>query len=146
MKSIQDWKELYKGFHQDPFNIKVQKYTVPINTFAIFGLLWGIKIPIGNGADLSLLVPFITVALVLYKRLGDKPFISMTVLIGLLVGFISLTENYIPIFDISLILFIICRPFQYYAYRLEGNRPDFVTRIKFLAIVPLLRVLEKIKK
>ncbi len=150
MKSQAQWFDEYAESHQNPVNQRIHFICVPIIFFSIVGMLmsldatWLQKIlPFHHPliANWATIILFLT--LVFYWQLSFKTFTEM-----LLLSILALVGNYylgkiVPLFYVSLTLFILAWIGQFYGHKVEGKKPSFFKDLQFLLIGPAW-VLKKI--
>lgn len=146
MKTLEQWLQEYDSHHQEPSNILIHNIFVPLITISVFGILWGIRIPIYDDISVSLLIPFLLGGLFFYRKLGEKPFVIMTIVSALIILSFIVLENFMSITSTSVLIFIIGWVFQYYGHRIEGNKPSFFKDLQFLFIGPLWVMMKFLKK
>ena len=140
MKTVNQWLEEYGASHKNETNKSIHWICVPAIFFSIVGLLFSIKLPVRIDAH-TLNVAFIAIFLIFlyYLRL------SVTLGIGMLLfGVICLVichfiEMYVPVplWLISIIIFVLAWIGQFYGHKVEGKKPSFLKDIQFLLIGPM---------
>ena len=140
-KSADQWFAEYGASHQDHTNETIHWICVPIIFFSVMGLLWSLPVPAGLAAAapwFKWLHPLILAALVFYFRL------SVPLAFGLL-GFISACYILLecqailcpfPIWQSSLLLFVLAWIGQFIGHKIEGQKPSFFKDVVFLLIGP----------
>jgi uncharacterized membrane protein YGL010W len=131
----------YEEFHQDKTNRLVHFICVPLIALSLVGLLWCIKIPTTLGDELSFTLNagavFIGLASVYYL------FLSLGSLLGMLyfglaasVLCISIEASPLPLFAVSLTVFVLAWAGQFIGHGIEGKKPAFTEDIQFLLVSP----------
>ena len=131
----------YEEFHQDETNRLVHFICVPLIALSLVGLLWCIKIPTTLGDELSFTLNagavFIGLASVYYL------FLSLGSLLGMLyfglaasVLCISIEASPLPLFAVSLTVFVLAWAGQFIGHGIEGKKPAFTEDIQFLLVSP----------
>jgi penicillin amidase/acyl-homoserine-lactone acylase len=131
----------YEEFHQDETNRLVHFICVPLIALSLVGLLWCIKIPTTLGDELSFTLNagavFIGLASVYYL------FLSLGSLLGMLyfglaasVLCISVEASPLPLFAVSLTVFVLAWAGQFIGHGIEGKKPAFTEDIQFLLVSP----------
>lgn len=139
MKPIQQWLSEYGESHQDHTNKLIHWICVPIIFFSIVGLLYSIKLPFAIG-NISVNVAMIIMVL----AIGYYFSLSRTLWVGLflfamlcLLGCYFIEKNdFLPLWQVSIILFVLAWIGQFYGHKIEGKKPSFLKDIQFLLIGP----------
>lgn len=144
MRKIDELLYEYGLSHQNETNKLIHWICVPAIFFSIVGLIF--SIPVG---PLPELLPFlqgfanwatITLLLVLiyYVTISPPLAIGMLFFSALclaLANFIYLSLS-IPLWLVSIIIFIVAWVFQFYGHKIEGKKPSFLKDVQFLLIGP----------
>ncbi|MDX3774051.1 DUF962 domain-containing protein [Chromatiaceae bacterium AAb-1] len=140
MKSAQQWFAEYAVSHQHPVNKLIHWFAVPVIYFTVFGLLWQIPMPFLALAEQGITWPLILClpALAFYFSLAFSLGVAMTIFTALVVMLLRWFEtNYqTPVWQISLLLFVIMWIFQFIGHKIEGKKPSFFKDVQFLLIGP----------
>lgn len=145
MKNLQDWFSEYGESHQNATNKAIHWICVPAIFFSIIGLLWCIPVdfisskfpyPLSVFINPASLISFFV--LLFYLRLSFKIFLGILfiVIIGLTACFYIQRFSSIPLWAISLTVFVIAWIGQFYGHKIEGKKPSFLKDIQFLLIGP----------
>jgi uncharacterized membrane protein YGL010W len=145
MKSIQQWFDEYAESHQNHANKIFHFICVPLIYFSIVGLF--VTIPTGFlhlffQDEPPFYYNFGTVALILtlifYLRLSFPIFCGMLVfsVIVMTGNYLLSTIDEVPLWLISIIIFVVAWVGQFYGHNLEGKRPAFFKDVQFLLIGP----------
>lgn len=144
MRKIDALLDEYGQSHKNALNKRIHWVCVPLIFFSIVGLLW--SIPAGglqaalpalgvfaNWATLALLL-----VLIYYIRLSIPLAVGM-VLVTL--GFAALAFyldqwNILPLWALSVIIFVAAWIGQFYGHKVEGKKPSFIKDLQFLLIGP----------
>lgn len=140
MRTVNQWLNEYGESHQNHTNKSIHWVCVPAIFFSIVGLLYSIKLP-WTINDIAINVAMIVLLLttLYYLRLSLPLGIGM-LLFGILCLFLCfLIEKYIsvPLWMISVIIFVIAWIGQFYGHNIEGKKPSFLKDIQFLLIGPM---------
>jgi len=145
MRKIDKLLQEYAESHQNKTNKLIHWICVPLIFFSIVGLIWSIPNSLiinflGEGSRVFLNWAAIALLLVLiyYLSLSFPIFIGMMIfsLICLfVVDFIS-QVNILPVWAISLIIFVLAWIGQFYGHEVEGKKPSFFKDLQFLLIGP----------
>jgi len=151
MRSLNQWLEAYGQSHQNPTNIRIHKVAVPGIYFSIVGLIWSIPSFDFMGLHLNWVVIALIPTLVFYAMLSTITFLMMAAFSLVCIGIVSvLGNNHLPIFEISLGLFVVLWICQFIGHKIEGKKPSFFDDILFLLIGPVwvfkVKGLHKYKK
>ena len=131
----------YEEFHQDETNRLVHFICVPLIALSLVGLLWCIKIPTTLGDELSFTLNagavFIILASVYYLFLSIGSFVGM-LYFGLAASVlcISVEASPLPLFAVSLTVFVLAWAGQFIGHGIEGKKPAFTEDIQFLLVSP----------
>ncbi len=141
MKTIEQWLDEYERCHQNRINKILHCICVPLIMLSVLGLLWPISISID-----SVYMPFglnWAVIIILFALLYYA-FISLSLAAGMLMvsaGMIlvldSLANLQMPLWQISLQIFVVAWTGQFIGHRFEGKSPAFFKDVQFLLIGPL---------
>lgn len=141
---LYSWLDEYSVSHQNPTNILIHKICVPTIAFTVLGFLWSIPLPkfvrqnVGN--LFSHFIPMTAVGPILafYYRLSTKMAVVMTGIILLAFVILATAEKKrLPIFRLSLLVFVLAWIGQFYGHNVEGKKPSFFEDLQFLAVGPL---------
>ena len=142
MRSVDSWLNEYAESHQNSINVKIHWICVPLIMFSLIGLLANIplgiavfsKYPAYNHAGLLLII----LGCIYYFFLSKSLLIGMLPIVVIMLFFVELLRqlNY-PLWQTSLIIFIISWAGQFYGHKIEGKKPSFFKDIQFLMIGPL---------
>jgi len=139
MPTIQQWLSEYGESHQNETNKTIHWICVPTIFFSIVGLLYSIKLPFSM-AGIQLNVAAIVMVLVIayYFSLSKTLWIGMLLfgLACLILCHLIEVGNVIPLWLLSLILFVVAWIGQFYGHKVEGKKPSFLKDIQFLMIGP----------
>ncbi|WP_291777740.1 Mpo1-like protein [Cecembia sp.] len=144
MRKIDDLLYEYGLSHQNETNKTIHWICVPAIFFSIVGLIYSIP-----AAPVERLLPFLgsfanwaTLALVIvlfyYVSLSPPLALGMFFFSAIclaLANFLSLTVP-IPLWALSLGIFILAWIFQFYGHKIEGKKPSFLKDLQFLMIGP----------
>lgn len=138
MRDIEKLFIEYSDSHQNPTNKFIHQIAVPAIYFSVIGLLWSIPVPDWlaqfniNFAHLAVLP-----ALYYYFLLSGPIGAAMTLLtIGCFLILEQVAESSIPVWQVSVAVFVIMWVFQFIGHAVEGKRPSFFTDLRFLLIGP----------
>jgi uncharacterized membrane protein YGL010W len=138
------WLDEYSVSHQNATNILIHKVCVPVIAFTVLGFLWSIPLPkflrqsLGNFFSHFIPMAVIGPVLAFYFRLSTKMAVAMSIIILTAFAILAkMEQKRMPIFLISLIVFIIAWIGQFVGHGIEGKKPSFVEDLQFLAVGPL---------
>jgi uncharacterized membrane protein YGL010W len=141
MRTLNNWLGEYALSHQHPTNKLLHWICVPAIVLAVMGLLWATPVPAGL-ANLSPWLNWATLiaaATILYY-LVLSPALAIGIALafaGLLVITQALTRLPWPLWQSSLVIFVVAWIGQFIGHRIEGRRPSFFKDLQFLLIGPL---------
>jgi uncharacterized membrane protein YGL010W len=138
------WLDEYSVSHQNATNILIHKVCVPAIAFTVLGFLWSVPLPkfIRNnlGGSFSHIIPMLVIGptLAFYYRLSTK---MATAMLGIILSacllLTCLERMRVPIFRLSLLIFVVAWIGQFVGHHIEGKKPSFVEDLQFLAVGPL---------
>ena len=139
MKPIQQWLAEYGESHQNHTNKLIHWICVPTIFFSIVGLLYSIKLPFaiaGITANVAMIV--LVLAVLYYFSLSRTLWIGLLLFTVLCLWLCYLIEvaNFLPLWQVSIILFVLAWVGQFYGHKIEGKKPSFLKDIQFLLIGP----------
>lgn len=138
------WLDEYSISHQNPTNILIHKICVPTIALTVLGFLWSIPLPkfvrqnVGN--IFSHFIPMLVIGptLAFYFRLSTKMAIVMSIIIFFTFALLAkMEQKRMPIFRLSLAVFILAWIGQFIGHGIEGKKPSFTEDLQFLAVGPL---------
>ncbi len=146
MRTAEEWFAEYAESHQNPTNVVIHKICVPAIYFSIIGMLasidtgWLAEITrVSNPYVMNWAVIVAVPVMIFYALLGFRYFLWMlvfTFLCNLLA--VTLKEIYhLPLFYISLFVFVVAWAGQFYGHKVEGKKPSFLKDLVFLLIGPV---------
>lgn len=144
MRKIDELLHEYGLSHQNETNKLIHWICVPAIFFSIVGLIF--SIPTG---PLPNLLPFLhgfanwatlTLIIVLFYYVSISPPLALGMLFFsaiclALANFIQLSIG-IPLWLVSVIIFVVAWIFQFYGHKIEGKKPSFLKDVQFLLIGP----------
>ena len=145
MKTAQQWFDEYGVSHQNPFNKFVHWICVPSIFFSIVGLFAAVPhafldglfpenwAPYVNFASLALLV-----AMIFYFSISKTIFLGMVAVSAVCVWGNAAIEqvNFMPLWQFSLIVFVLAWIGQFIGHKIEGAKPSFFKDLQFLLVGP----------
>lgn len=135
-KSINDWLDAYGESHQNPTNKTLHWICVPIITWTVIALAWGVSFAHSEWLNLGSLL--IVLSLFFYISLSLTLTLGMAVFSALCVWLVQLHIQYLPfeLYLSSLVLFVLAWVVQFIGHKIEGKKPSFFEDIQFLLIAP----------
>ncbi|UJP63302.1 Mpo1 family 2-hydroxy fatty acid dioxygenase [Mongoliitalea daihaiensis] len=144
MRKIDELLHEYGLSHQNETNKLIHWICVPAIFFSIVGLIF--SIPAG---PLISLLPFLhsfanwatlILVLVLFYYVSISPPLALGMLFFsaiclALANFINLALD-IPLWLVSVAIFVVAWIFQFYGHKIEGKKPSFLKDLQFLLIGP----------
>lgn len=141
---LHSWLNEYSDSHQHPTNIIIHKICVPTIAFTVLGFLWSFPLPkslrqnFGNLFSHFIPMAAIGPILAFYYHLSTKMAVVMTGVILFALTILAVAQQKrLPIFRLSLLIFVLAWIGQFIGHDLEGKKPSFFDDIKFLAVGPL---------
>src|SRR5690242_3758531 len=141
MKSVHEWLNGYGASHKNETNKLIHWICVPSIFISIFGLLYGIKLPvhIGNSVPLNVAMIVMLLIMIYYFALSFRLGIGM-LLFGAVCLFICYEIEkrfFMPLWLVCIIIFVLAWIGQFYGHKVEGQKPSFLKDIQFLLIGPM---------
>ncbi len=141
MRTLDSWLTEYSQSHQNPTNKLLHWLCVPPIVLAVMGFLWGLPVP---GA-LGRLSPWLNwasavalVTLLYYLLLSPRLALGVAVAFALLLLVTeALSRLPWPLWETSLVIFVVAWAGQFIGHAIEGRRPSFFKDVQFLLIGPL---------
>lgn len=141
MRTIHQWLNEYGESHTNETNKLIHWVCVPAIFFSITGLLYCIKLPflIGNNLQLNIAMIVLLLTTIYYLSLSIKIGIGMLLFGIICVAVCYAAETFLPLplWLLSLIIFIVAWIGQFYGHKVEGKKPSFFKDIQFLLIGPM---------
>lgn len=139
MATIHQWLSEYGESHKNETNKFIHWVCVPAIFFSITGLLYSIKLPVVL-VGISLNVAIIAMVFIIgyYIKLSKTLWVGMLLfeLICLWICLLIETANVLPLWLVSIILFVAAWLGQFYGHKVEGKKPSFLKDVQFLLIGP----------
>lgn len=142
MRGIQSLLDEYGESHQNSTNKTIHWICVPLIVFSIIGLLWAIPVPqvfedIGQGW-LNWGTIFMVLAFIYYILLSPQLSLGMIVVSGsMAVGLYLINQSALPLWLVSVVIFVGAWVGQFIGHNIEGKKPSFLKDLQFLLIGPL---------
>jgi len=137
----------YAESHQNPTNKLIHWICVPLIVFSLLGLVWAIPFPhlgfLGRYNSFinwaSVLIAF---SIYYYYRLSPMlSYLMLLIVFTFSYGIIDLANwaktGGPPLWETSLITFVIAWVGQFIGHKIEGKKPSFLDDLKFLLIGPI---------
>jgi len=137
----------YAESHQNPTNKLIHWICVPLIVFSLLGLIWAIPFPhlgfLGQYNSFinwaSLLIAF---SIYYYYRLSPMlSYLMLLIVFAFSYGIIDLVNwqkaGGPPLWETSLIIFVMAWAGQFIGHKIEGKKPSFLDDLKFLLIGPI---------
>lgn len=133
-RNLQSWLDEYGESHRHPVNIVLHKICVPLILWSLLGLFFGMNHHFSRGLGFILVLG----GMVFYFRLGLRPFFGMlAAVIFCLASFYVFLQQGLPLFTISLVVFVLAWIGQFVGHKFEGKKPSFFQDLQFLLVGPL---------
>jgi len=141
MRSLDQWLTEYGDSHRNPTNKLLHVLCVPPIVLAVLGLLWSLPVPatirgfapVANWASLAVLG-----GLVYYATLSLRLALGMLPALAFGLAIIAALDRLtVPLWQTSLVIFVIAWVGQFVGHAVEGKRPSFFKDVQFLLIGPL---------
>ncbi|WP_143960458.1 Mpo1 family 2-hydroxy fatty acid dioxygenase [Litoribacter populi] len=144
MRKIDELLAEYGVSHQNPTNKTIHWICVPAIFFSIVGLVFSIPAGpledlrplLGNFSNWATLV--LAIVLIYYVLLSPPLALGMFLFSAICLAVANLISilSPVPLWAISLMIFILAWILQFYGHKIEGKKPSFIKDIQFLLIGP----------
>lgn len=143
MKTMQDWLDAYAESHQNKTNKAIHFVCVPLIVFSVVGLLMSIPNDLLinlTGIQSNAIANWAVVTLIpimfFYLRLSVKMGVLILAFLSLCIFGNAQIAQIFPLWQASLMIFVVAWIGQFYGHKLEGAKPSFFDDLKFLLIGP----------
>ncbi len=139
MRKLRSWLDEYGESHQDHTNKAIHWICVPVIFFSIVGLLYSVRLPIMlRDRPYNLAIFALLAVTIYYFMLSWKISIGMFLFSVLCLYGCKYIERHapIPLWQISIILFVAAWVGQFVGHKIEGKKPSFLKDFQFLLIGP----------
>ena len=145
MKTMQDWFDAYGVSHKNHTNKTIHWICVPLIFFSIVGLIWSIPhqilndfVPVQPEQVVNWATLILLLVLVYYFILSVPLFFGMLIVAIANIFVCYLVDVYvdIPLWLISIVVFVLAWIGQFYGHNIEGKKPSFFKDLQFLLIGP----------
>ncbi len=141
LKSVDVWLEEYGESHQNPVNKTIHWICVPLIALSLVGVLWDLPVPRAF-TDISPVMNwgmlFLMASIVYYFILSPRLALGMVIVIaGFVLALWWLDTLPIPLWQISVAIFVAAWIGQFIGHAIEGQKPSFFKDLQFLMIGPL---------
>lgn len=146
MRKIEMYLEEYGSSHQNKTNKLIHWICVPAITFSLLGLLWSIPsgivkdlAPMDYTAYVNYASIFIVFVIIYYLRLSITLAIGMILIsTAILWACFSIDKHWeMPLWQFSIIVFVLAWAAQFFGHKIEGKKPSFLKDVQFLLIGPV---------
>jgi uncharacterized membrane protein YGL010W len=141
VRSVNQWLTAYGASHVNPVNELLHAICVPLIVLAVLGLLWSLPVPASiaaRAAWLNWATLAAAASLVYYASLSVRLAAGMAPLLALMAwALASFAGRALPLWQVSVAVFIIAWIGQFVGHLIEGRRPSFFEDVQFLLIGPL---------
>ena len=144
MSRIQPLLDEYAASHQNETNKTVHWICVPLIFMSVLGLLQSIPSPNFFGSILLGFIPFswaiicLVLAFIYYLQLSASLAFGMLLLSIIFLWIINAISNFfgLPVWEVSIIIFVLAWIGQFWGHKIEGKKPSFLKDLQFLLIGP----------
>ena len=144
MRRIEQLLAEYGQSHQNPTNKSIHWVCVPAIFFSIVALIY--SIPAGPLENLSFLLGHfanwatlvLIIVLFYYVSLSPPLALGMFLFSALCLAIANLVNllSPVPLWALSLVIFVFSWVLQFYGHKIEGKKPSFFKDLQFLLIGP----------
>ena len=139
-KSATQWFDEYGESHQNKVNKTIHWICVPVIYMTVVGFLWSIPTPSFFGENTYINWATIAMALtaVFYFTLSLSLGVSMAIFTSAVIAVVGwyASLNLMPVWQVSLIIFVLAWIGQFIGHAIEGKKPSFFKDLQFLLIGP----------
>ena len=141
MARIDELLTEYGASHQHPLNKRIHWVCVPLIVWSLLGGLWSIPVPVWLQTTVyPINWAILIMALAMLYYLVISPRLAAGILL-VFVAMLSLVEllghSGVPVWAVSLLVFVLAWIGQFIGHAIEGRRPSFFKDVQFLLIGPL---------
>ncbi len=140
MSKIQSFLDEYGSSHQNATNKLIHWICVPAIFFSIVGLFYSVELPFAITPTMNFNLAIIMLALVTvyYFTLSRTLWIGMLLfsVICMIVCYEIKAADILPLWAVSIIIFVAAWIAQFYGHHIEGKKPSFLKDVQFLLIGP----------
>jgi uncharacterized membrane protein YGL010W len=139
-KTADEWFEEYGDSHKNKINKLIHWIMVPSIYFTVIGLLWDVPRLdwMGSPEWVNWATMAMIPAMAFYFRMSIPILLGMALFTVLcFVIALWLTANVaMPLWQLSLIIFVVAWIFQFIGHKIEGKKPSFFKDLQFLLVGP----------
>lgn len=141
MQPVQTWLDDYGDSHRNPTNKLLHWICVPLIVVSLIGLLWSLPVP-AVFDEISPLMNwgtlFMLAALVYYFIMSLTLAIGMVFVTAGIIATVHWLDGFaMPLWQISIAIFVAAWIGQFIGHAIEGKRPSFFKDLQFLMIGPI---------
>lgn len=141
MRPVQAWLDEYGESHVNKINKTLHWICVPLIVWSLLGVLWSLPVPAAF-VEISPLMNwgmlFILASVVYYFIMSIPLAIGMLLVIVPMIGLLQWASGLsVPLWALSLTVFVIAWIGQFIGHMFEGKRPSFFKDLQFLMIGPI---------
>jgi uncharacterized membrane protein YGL010W len=141
MRPVQSWLDEYGESHRVSTNKSIHWICVPLIMLSIIGLLWSIPVPAELAARSAFYnwgVLFLILALIYYYALAWRLALGMTLVSIIIIVIVHRASQLpVPLWLVSVSVFVAAWIGQFIGHKVEGKKPSFFKDLQFLLIGPL---------
>ena len=141
MQPVTAWLDEYGESHQNPANKALHWVCVPLIVLSLVGVLWSLPVPAAFEQISPLMnwgTLFMFAALVYYFILSYTLAIGMVFVTAGMVLLLNWLDGLaVPLWQLSIGIFVAAWVGQFIGHAIEGKRPSFFKDVQFLMIGPI---------
>ena len=140
MRGTAYWLDEYAASHRNPINKALHWVCVPLIVWSLIGLLWSLPAPGRAEFDYANWATYAVAAAVLYYAALSMPLALglLPILAAMLFSVDALSQLApVPLWAVSVAVFILAWVGQFIGHAIEGKRPSFFKDVQFLLIGPI---------
>ncbi len=141
MRPVQDWLDEYGESHVNAINKTLHWICVPLIVLSLIGALWSLPVPAAFVEISPLMnwgILFILASIVYYFIMSIPLALGMLLLMMPTIALFNWTASLqVPLWLLSLTVFVVAWIGQFIGHLYEGKRPSFLKDLQFLMIGPI---------
>jgi uncharacterized membrane protein YGL010W len=137
MRTEAEWFSLYGESHQNPTNVMIHYFCVPLILYTVFGILDALSQAPYLDLPFSLAIPVFVGGGIFYIMLNWKlAALTLSVCAAMIFSFQFYPSATFQLYT-HIGLFVVAWVFQFIGHKIEGKKPSFLQDLAFLMIGPL---------
>ncbi|MFT5425730.1 MAG: YGL010W-like membrane protein [Gammaproteobacteria bacterium] len=147
MRNVDVLLNAYSESHQNKTNKKIHWICVPAIMLSLLGILWSLPFPVKVSPLINWATILIASSLIYYYFLSWQLALGMLLNSFLMILILHWMIGFpVPLWQISITIFIVAWTGQFIGHNIEGKRPSFFKDIQFLLIGPVWLLADAYRK